>query len=73
MSHALLINRWPALSAFADDIGVPYVTAKAMRRRGSIPAAYWLRVVECARARNLDGVSLEILAEMAAKSLEAAE
>lgn len=73
MSHASLINGWPSLSVFADDIGVPYVTAKAMRRRSSIPSAYWLRAVEAAKARGVSNVTLEALAAYAAKDLEAAE
>lgn len=73
MSHADLISGWPSISVFAEDIGAPYQTAKAMRRRGSIPSRYWLRVVEAAAARGISGVSLEALAELAAKPLEAAE
>lgn len=73
MSHALIISQWPSISAFADDIGVPYGTAKAMRRRGAIPDGYWIKVVDCAKARGLEGVTLEKLAEIAAAKLEAAE
>lgn len=73
MTHADLINEWPSLTAFAEDIGVPYVTAKAMRRRGSIPSGYWMRAVECAKERSIEGVTLERLAELAAKALIAAE
>lgn len=73
MDHAAIINLWPSLSAFAGDIGVPYVTAKAMRRRGSIPAPYWLRVVARAAERNIEGVTLERLAQLVAIFEEAAE
>lgn len=73
MTHADLINQWPSLAVFAADLGVPYVTAKAMRRRMSIPASYWSRLVECAAARQLDGVTLEALASAIAMDPEAAE
>ncbi len=73
MSHAAVINLWPSLTAFADDVGVPYVTAKAMRRRGSIPAPYWVRTVEAAHQRAIDGVTHERLAELVALLPEAAE
>jgi len=71
MTHADLINLWPSLTVFAEDLRVRYVTAKAMRRRQSIPAAYWSRVVECAAARGIDGITLEVLAD--AIAAEAAE
>lgn len=66
MSHAELINLWPSLSDFADDIGVPYMTAKGMRRRGSVPAGYWLAMEEAASARGIEGISVRRLAEMVA-------
>lgn len=61
-----LIERWPSLSAFADDIGVIYVTAQGMHRRGSIPSEYWAAVVEGATKRGIAGVNLEILAAISA-------
>lgn len=66
MSHTPVIDRWPSLSAFATDIGVSYGTAKAMRRRGSVPSEYWTTVVARAADRGLADVTLEALAEMAA-------
>jgi hypothetical protein len=74
MTHSELINLWPSLREFADDLGVLYGTAKAMRRRGKVPAEHWLRMVEAAKERGIDGVSLEVLAAaVAVQSLEAAE
>ncbi|MFC3071512.1 hypothetical protein [Shinella pollutisoli] len=73
MTHADIINLWPSLTAFAQDLGVPYVTAKAMRRRGSIPATYWVRLVDHAERRGLHGVTIRHLAEMIAITSEAAE
>lgn len=33
-----------------------------MRQRGSIPAIYWSRLVEAAKDRGIEGVTLEVLA-----------
>lgn len=70
MDHASLINLWPSLSDFANDIGVSYGTAKAMRRRNSIPSEYWLGMVSRGSERGIDSVSLEALAEAAATPME---
>lgn len=75
MTHADVISRWPTIAAFADDIECAYEAAKAMRRRSAIPAGYWLRVVEKAAQRGIDGVSLQVLAQAVAmpSRMEAAE
>ena len=62
MSHTQIISLWPNLSAFAADLGIAYGTAKAMRRRGSIPAHYWATVVANAKERGIKVVTLEMLA-----------
>jgi hypothetical protein len=68
MTHADIINLWPSLTDFAADLSVEYGTAKAMRRRGSIPSEYWLAVVRKAESREIDGVTLEALAAAVAAS-----
>lgn len=73
MTHVQIINLWPSLSDFASDIGVQYGTAKAMRRRGSIPSEHWLCMTAKAAERGISGVSLEALASAVAKSPEAAQ
>lgn len=65
MTHAPIIDLWPSLSEFAADIRQSYNTAKAIRRRGFIPDWYWGDVVEAAKRREIDGVTLERLAEIA--------
>lgn len=64
--HREIIDRWPTLRAFADDIGVAYGTAKAMRRRNSIPDQHRPRVVESAFDRGFDGITFELLTRLAA-------
>ena len=71
MTHADIINCWPKLADFASDIGVSYGTAKAMRRRSSIPDGYWLSVIRAAKTRGIGSVDLEALA--AAVAIEPAE
>lgn len=67
VTFADLVNQWPSIRTFADDIGVEYPTAKAMRHSGRlIPARYWLRMVRAARARDIKLVTYELLAEMTA-------
>lgn len=63
MTHSDIIDQWPSIGAFAADLDVPYGTAKAMRRRQSIPPAYWKVVVAKARARRIKGVTLEALTQ----------
>ena len=66
MTHKSIINKWPTLTDFANDIGVQYGTAKAMRRRGRIPSGRWARVVAAANDRGISGVTFEKLAKMVA-------
>lgn len=70
MTHEEIIKSWTRLSDFAEDLGIAYGTAKAMRRRGSIPPEYWLTVSEKASKRRIKNVTLKVLAEAAARSRE---
>jgi len=72
-SHREVIDLWPSLTAFAADVGVAYGTAKAMRRRDSIPDYLWVTVVTAASARELTDVNYELLAQLAAAKRAAAE
>lgn len=64
-TFADVINLWPSAVALAEDVGVKEVTARAWRARG-IPAEYWTGVVAAALVRGFEGVTLELLAELAA-------
>lgn len=57
MTHTDLINLWPSLSDFASDLGVQYGTAKAMRRRNSIPPIHWGVMIDKAKARRIKGIT----------------
>lgn len=71
MTHSDVINLWPSLSDFADDLSLAYGTAKAMRRRDSIPAAHWPAIVKKAEDRGIAGVTLEALAGAVAAKVAA--
>jgi len=65
---ATLIAKWPkpSLANFARDLGVRVEHAGSMKHRKSIPSTHWLAVVRAAEGRGIEGVTLEMLAEMAA-------
>lgn len=68
-TFAEVIDRWPSLQCFADDIGVRYVTAQLMRHRNSIAAKHWQAAVSGADARHIAGVTLDVLAKLAAEEV----
>ncbi len=61
MTFVVIIDRWPTISAFAEDTGVPYERARAWRLRNSIPSRYWDDVIAAAKAREIRGVDLGVL------------
>lgn len=70
-----LIDKWPKpkVATFARDIGVTVEHAAAMKRRNSIPAAHWRAVISAAETRAIETVSLDLLADLAAKPAPASE
>lgn len=59
-----IIELWPSIGAFADDIGVKYVTAQVMKHRDSIDADHWVAVVDAAKKRGHAGITYELLARL---------
>jgi hypothetical protein len=57
---------------FGEAIGVPDSHARAMKARDSIPDGYWSRTVVAAAAKRIEGITLELLAKLAAAKLEKA-
>ena len=64
-TYADIIDRWPSLRAFADDIGVPYGTAQLMRHRNGIAPRHWRRLEAAAQRRGISGVTVQLLSEIA--------
>lgn len=61
-----MIDRWPkpAIAQFADDVGLPYVTAQVMRYRNSISPCHWPEVVAAAQRRGFTDITHELLSEL---------
>lgn len=53
---------WPRTTDLAEDLGVPYTTADSWKRRGSIPAARDLDLIEAAARRGVK-ITLEDIAQ----------
>jgi hypothetical protein len=70
-SHRDIIDAWPRLADFADDVRIPYGNAKAMRRRDRIGLEYVAAVVDAALARGIAGVTAELIARLAAEKAAA--
>lgn len=62
-SFADLLKLWAARD-LAADLDAKEVTVRAWRQRG-IPAEYWLGVVASARKRNIEDITLDLLARLA--------
>lgn len=60
-----VIEAFGGPTKYADAIGIPGFHAQSMKTRDSIPPAYWVDTVSAARERNVEGVTLEKLAELA--------
>lgn len=60
-----LLKLWDSAGDLASDLEVKEVTARMWRQRG-IPSEYWLGVIASAEKRKIKGVTLELLAYLAA-------
>lgn len=59
-----IIASWPSAEVFADDLGLKWRShARVMKIRGSIPSAYWPKVVAAAKKRGFPGITFETLAK----------
>lgn len=58
-----LIDQWPTIGEFALAVGCGYEAARQMRRRGKIAPEHWGNVVAACMQRNIEGVTLEWLAQ----------
>lgn len=60
-----IIAAFGGAARYADAIGIPGFHAQSMKHRDSIPPAYWADTVSAAATREIEGVTLEKLAEIA--------
>jgi len=64
-SHKDIIDLWPSQSAFRNEIKIDYSKANKWYNRNSIPAPYWVRVVNAADCHGFP-VTYQLLAELIA-------
>ena len=66
-SFTQVMCAWPKISLLADDAGVDIEAVRGWRKRDSIPARYWKKLLDKAPERNIE-ISPEILIDLAARS-----
>ena len=64
-SFKTIIDLWPTYEELAIVMGVTSHAVKQMRHRNSIPARYWVLIVEAAADEGFGMISYEKLALMA--------
>lgn len=62
MTHPEIIDLWPSIEAFADDVGAKVATARKWRQRGRIPSEYWVKTEQAASERKIVNVTLLAIA-----------
>jgi hypothetical protein len=61
-----VMELWPTVGAFAQDIGVPMPTAAKWRQRDSVPAPFWHAILSTKPAKG-SGVTADLLVNLAAR------
>lgn len=64
-SFSDIIAAFGGVVPFREAMGLEDVNARQMKQRDSIPARYWAKVVAAANERSLEGITLEVLADLA--------
>jgi len=71
-TFADLIKMWPSTKALADDLPIdavdPQVTIRAWRNRNNIRPVWWPDIISSAEAREIEGVDVYALLDLAVKS-----
>lgn len=65
-TFSAIIEAFGGPSEFGSAIGIPDSHARTMKARDSIPAKRWTAVAEAAMAREIDGVTVEAMAQIEA-------
>jgi len=63
-----LIEQFGGAAQMATEIDVPANTIRQWAARDSIPAWCWQAIVEAAKRRSIEAVTLEVLADLAARA-----
>jgi hypothetical protein len=56
-------------TAVAAALDLPFTTVASWKARSSIPVPYWKPLAEAARQRGVRGLTVDVLAELAAKPI----
>lgn len=72
LTFADIIDLWPKPSpvTLAGDLDELPGTVRQWRNRSVLPDRKWKATVEAAQRRQIDGVTLEVLAEIAARQAQ---
>lgn len=62
-----IIDLWPSAESLGGDIGVGGGTVRKWKSRNSIPGSFWLPIITAAAKRGIEGLTLDLLAALAAK------
>ena len=62
-----VIDLWPSVLEFAQDIGKKPNLIRKWKERDSIPSDAWLSIISAAQYRGLHGVTAEVLTEIASR------
>lgn len=60
-----ILVKWPSLETLASDVDATEAAVRKWHQRNTIPADYWVSVELAAKARAIDGVTVNVLAELA--------
>lgn len=73
-TFSAVIDLWPkpVTVTFAGDVNEQPGTVRQWRSRSVLPDRVWRKVVEAARERGIEGVTLDLLAEIAELSASGA-
>lgn len=60
-----IIVKWPDLDALAADAGAGREAVKKWKQRNTIPSEYWAAIIHGAEARAIDGVTADLMVDIA--------
>lgn len=59
-----VIDSWPSRREMAEDLIVRVKRINNWHERNSIPSTHWMQIVSSADKRGIQGVTLEVLADI---------
>lgn len=62
-----VMELWPTVGQFAEEIGVPAPTANKWRQRNRVPPGFWSAILGTRKARKAK-VTADLLVTLAARS-----